>query len=35
MYINGKMVSVETSPGVADEGEQWRGKFKYDISDIL
>jgi hypothetical protein len=36
MYINGKMMSVETIPGRGgwNEGEWWRGEFKYDISDM-
>jgi hypothetical protein len=38
MYTNGKMICVETFPGM---GEEWvkknggGGEFKYDIFDIL
>jgi hypothetical protein len=36
MYINGKMIPVETVPGIrGGGGEQRRGEFKYDIFDTL
>jgi hypothetical protein len=38
MYVNGRMIPVETIPGVGGgeyEGELWRGEFKYDIFNIL
>jgi hypothetical protein len=34
MHANGKMIPVETIPGMeaeGDKGEWWRGEFKYDI----
>jgi hypothetical protein len=33
-YVNGKMIPVETIPGMEGEGDKeewWRGEFKYDI----
>jgi hypothetical protein len=36
MYADGKMISVETIPGMGrerDEGEWWGVKFKYDVFD--
>jgi hypothetical protein len=36
MHVNGKMIPVETIPGMRRGKVQWwRGKFKYDIFDIL
>jgi hypothetical protein len=38
VYVNGKMIPVETVPGMGGGGikENGRGgEFKYDISDIL
>jgi hypothetical protein len=38
MYINGKMIPIETSPGMGEGGIQENdegGEFKYDIFDIL
>jgi hypothetical protein len=38
MYVNGKMIFTENTPGMGgrgDKGEWWRGEFKYDIFDIL
>jgi hypothetical protein len=38
MCVNGKMIFVETIIDMRrerDEGEWWRGEFKYDIFDIL
>jgi hypothetical protein len=37
MYTNGKMMPVETIPGMqgGDKGERWRGEFKHDMFDIL
>jgi hypothetical protein len=38
IYVNEKMIPVETIPGIrgeGDKGEQWRGEFKYDIFDTL
>jgi hypothetical protein len=38
MYVNAKMIPVETVPGIRgkrDGGEKWRGEFKYDIVDTL
>jgi hypothetical protein len=38
MYLNAKMKPVETISGLKgerDEGERWRGKFKYNIFDTL
>jgi hypothetical protein len=38
MYVNGKMVSVETIPGVGGRAMKKKGRgheFKYDIVDIL
>jgi hypothetical protein len=31
MYVNGKMIPVETIPRMGSEGDE----FKYDIFDIL
>jgi hypothetical protein len=34
VYVNAKMIPVETVPGIrggGNEREQWRGEFKYDI----
>jgi hypothetical protein len=33
MYVNGKMISLETIPGMGKNGR--RSEFKYDIFDIL
>jgi hypothetical protein len=33
-YVNGKMIPVETIPGMEGEGDKeewWRGEFKYAI----
>jgi hypothetical protein len=37
MYVNGKMLCVESVPGLGegDKGEDGGGVFKYDIYDIL
>jgi hypothetical protein len=37
MYVNAKMIPVETVPGIGGEdgGKQWTGEFKYDIFDTL
>jgi hypothetical protein len=38
MYVNGKMIPVETTPGmerVRSKGEWWRGEFKYLVFDVL
>jgi hypothetical protein len=36
MYVNGKMILVETVSRMrGDKGEWGRGEFKYDIFDIL
>jgi hypothetical protein len=38
MYVNGKMIPIETIPGMGrgrDKREWWRGEFKYDIFDVL
>jgi hypothetical protein len=38
MYVNGKMISVETIPGIVGGSMKengGRGEFKYDIFDIL
>jgi hypothetical protein len=39
MYINGKMMLVETIPGIrereGDKENNGAGEFKYDIFDIL
>jgi hypothetical protein len=37
VYVNAKMIPVETIPGIGaeDEGKQWWGKFKCDIFDTL
>jgi hypothetical protein len=38
MYVNGKMISVETIPGMGGEGVKEKGRgdeFKYDVFDIL
>jgi hypothetical protein len=36
MYVNAKMVPVETVPGTrGGGGEKWRGEFKYDKFDTL
>jgi hypothetical protein len=37
MYVNGKMIPVETIPGMVEEGDKgecWGDEFKYDIFDI-
>jgi hypothetical protein len=37
MYVNGKMILVETIPGTEGEGKKENGggsEFKYDIFDI-
>jgi hypothetical protein len=38
MYVNGKMIPVETTSGMGsgrEKRECWRGEFKYDIVDTL
>jgi hypothetical protein len=38
MYVNAKMMPVETVSGIKEggnEGEQCSGQFKYDVFDIL
>jgi hypothetical protein len=38
MYVNAKMIPVETLPGIWGRGMKERGReteFKYDIFDIL
>jgi hypothetical protein len=36
MYVNGKMISVETIPGMGGEREiKEKGEFKYDKFDTL
>jgi hypothetical protein len=38
MFINGKMIPVETIPGMVggrNKGEWWRVEFNYDIFDIM
>jgi hypothetical protein len=38
MYVNAKMIPVETVPGIRGGGikeDCGRGEFKYDIFDIL
>jgi hypothetical protein len=38
MSVKGKMISVETVPGIRadkNKGGWWRGEFKHDIFDIL
>jgi hypothetical protein len=38
VYVNGKMIPVKAVPGMLGRGikdNKWRGKFKYDIFDIL
>jgi hypothetical protein len=39
MYVNGKMIPVETISGMWGERgikeNGWRGEFKYDIFDIF
>jgi hypothetical protein len=38
MYVNAKMIPIETIPGIGGEGikESWRGdEFKYDIVNTL
>jgi hypothetical protein len=38
MYVSGKMISVETIPGMGMEGMKENGgggEFKYDIFNIL
>jgi hypothetical protein len=38
MYVNAKMIPVETVPGIGGEGlkeSSGGGEFKYDIFDIL
>jgi hypothetical protein len=34
MYVNGKMIPVESIPGMGDKNDGG-GEFKYDIFDIL
>jgi hypothetical protein len=38
MYVNGKMIPVKTTPGRnsgrGNNGEWWKGEFKYDIFGI-
>jgi hypothetical protein len=36
MYVNAKMIPIETVPGIRggeEKEEQWRGEFKYDAFD--
>jgi hypothetical protein len=38
MYVNGKVIHVETTPAIwegREKEEQWRGESKYDIFDTL
>jgi hypothetical protein len=38
MYVNAKMIPVETVPGFGGgkmKERRWNGCFKYDISDTL
>jgi hypothetical protein len=38
MYVNAKMIPVETVPGIRGEGigdKSGRGEFKYDVFDTL
>jgi hypothetical protein len=38
MFVNTKMIPVETAPGIGggeNEREQWRDEFRYGIFDIL
>jgi hypothetical protein len=38
MYVNGKILPVETTPGMGEEGikeKDGRHEFNYDIFDIL
>jgi hypothetical protein len=38
MYVNAKMIPIETFPGMGRGGnkeEWWRGEFKYDMFDTL
>jgi hypothetical protein len=37
MYVNAKMIPVETLPGIGREGmkNSGEGEFKYDIFDTL
>jgi hypothetical protein len=35
MYVNGKMISAETIPGMGGRGDKGGSEFKYDIFDIL
>jgi hypothetical protein len=38
MYVNAKMIPVETVPGIRDKGmkeSSGGGEFKYDILDTL
>jgi hypothetical protein len=38
MYVNGKMISVETIPGMEEEGNEGecgREEFKYDLFAIM
>jgi hypothetical protein len=38
MYVNAKMIPVETVPGIeggGNERKQWRRWFNYDVFDIL
>jgi hypothetical protein len=40
LYVNAKMISVETVPGIrgrerGNGGKKPRGEFKYDICDTL
>jgi hypothetical protein len=38
MYINGKMIPIETIPGMGEEGIKENGRrseFNYDIVDVL
>jgi hypothetical protein len=35
MYVNGKMIPVETIPGMGEGESSGGGEFKYDIFDAL
>jgi hypothetical protein len=37
MCVNGKIISVETIPGIRGSGDEewWRGEFKYNIFHIF
>jgi hypothetical protein len=33
MYVNAKMILVETISGICGGEKQWRGRIQYDIFD--